>query len=191
VTKNARHRALGSSRLAAARNARSAGRSAGRDTCRRRRASSWRSTTISSSLNSGGRKHRHTRAITRPAIKYKNDGNTSPSHRQQSQRHYELAAIKTPTPPAHGRVLAPHRPSELVSTDRELMAQDKDLELLALARAQPQGKQPQRLACHPVDERQDQVSPPQIGSTEHGRLPALWLRVAPGRARNRVFDPTV
>ena len=65
VTKNERHRVLGSRRLAAAKKARSAGRNAGRDTCRRSIASSWRSTTISSSLKSDERKRSNTSAITR------------------------------------------------------------------------------------------------------------------------------
>jgi hypothetical protein len=52
VTKSERQRALGSCRLVAAKNARSAGRNLGRETCRRSTASSWRSTTISSSLKS-------------------------------------------------------------------------------------------------------------------------------------------
>src|SRR6188472_2727309 len=55
VTKNELQRWRGTRRLAAARNARSALRSAGRATWRRRIASSWRSTTISSSLNSSER----------------------------------------------------------------------------------------------------------------------------------------
>lgn len=79
VTKNTLHRARGSSRLAAARKARSAGTSAGRETCRRSTASSWRSTTISSSLKSAERKQSRTSAITRPNITnitYKNDTGT-------------------------------------------------------------------------------------------------------------------
>ena len=119
VTKNAPHRGLGSSRLAAARKARSAGRNAGRDTCRRSTASSWRSTTISSSLKSDERKHRSTSAITRPNITYKNDASTSTSHHRRSQRHYGLAAIKRPIP-THDRVLAPHRPHPRVPPTRRL-----------------------------------------------------------------------
>jgi hypothetical protein len=56
VTKNDRQRVRGRSRLAAARNTRSAGRTWGRATCRRTTASSCRTTTISSSLNSSERK---------------------------------------------------------------------------------------------------------------------------------------
>jgi hypothetical protein len=108
VTKNERHRALGSSRLAAARKARSAGRSAGRETCRRSTPTSWRSTTISSSLKSDERKHSNTSAITRPDITYKNDASTSPSHPRQSQRHYGPAAIKTPATNARSSFGTPH-----------------------------------------------------------------------------------
>lgn len=59
--------------------ARSAGRNAGRDTCRRSTATSWRRTTISSSLKSDERKHRSTSAMTRPAITYKNDRTCQPA----------------------------------------------------------------------------------------------------------------
>ncbi len=55
VTRNDDHLTRGRSRLAAVRNKRSAPRNVGRWTCRRSTASSCRSTTISSSLNSGDR----------------------------------------------------------------------------------------------------------------------------------------
>jgi hypothetical protein len=55
---------------------RSAGRNAGRDTCRRSTASSCRSTTISSSLKPDERKRSRISVITRPTITYKNDAST-------------------------------------------------------------------------------------------------------------------
>src|SRR5690242_20500561 len=51
MTRNDDQLPLGNIRLAAAKNSRSADRNAGRRTCRRRTASSWRSTTISSSFD--------------------------------------------------------------------------------------------------------------------------------------------
>jgi hypothetical protein len=56
LTNSERQRLRGSRRLAAARRARSAGRRSGLRVWRRRISSSWRSTRISSSLNSCERK---------------------------------------------------------------------------------------------------------------------------------------
>jgi hypothetical protein len=58
VTRNDDHLTRGRRRLAAAKKSRSVDRSAGRQTCRRSTASSWRSTLISSSLNSVDRNSR-------------------------------------------------------------------------------------------------------------------------------------
>src|SRR5690349_4146300 len=69
------HCDLGSSRLAAAKNARSAELSWGRSTCRRRTVSSCRSTTISSSLNSLERGRRSTSCSNQRKARYQNDQN--------------------------------------------------------------------------------------------------------------------
>ena len=53
-------------------------RTAGRDSCRRSTATSWRSTTISSSLYSDERQHSNTSAIARPHTTYNNDISTRP-----------------------------------------------------------------------------------------------------------------
>jgi hypothetical protein len=112
VTKNACQRSLGSSLLAAARNTRSAGRSAGRDTCRRSTAISWRRTTISSSPCSDARKHSNTSAIKRPNSTYSNDASTGPSPDRLSQRHYGLERPKGLWQRARSSLCTPH-PLEL------------------------------------------------------------------------------
>src|SRR6266511_5391269 len=71
--KNDGRPALLNSWLAAARNTRSLSSSRGRATWRRRTASSWRSTTISSSLNSRDRNRRAATASTRRNSRYNND----------------------------------------------------------------------------------------------------------------------
>jgi hypothetical protein len=109
VTKNACQRSLGSSLLAAARNARSAGRSAGRDTCRRSTAISWRRTTISSSLCSDERKHINTSAIKRPNSTYSNDASTGPSLIDGAS-DTTASSAQNARASGHDRVYAPHSP---------------------------------------------------------------------------------
>jgi hypothetical protein len=79
-----------SSRLAAARKTRSLSSSRGQEIWRRSTASSWRSTTISSSLNSRDRKRSATTASARRNSRYSNDTTTKqpPSTRVRGARHY-------------------------------------------------------------------------------------------------------
>jgi hypothetical protein len=98
VTNNERHRSRGSRRLAAAKKARSAGRSAGRDICRRKTAISWRRTTISSSLYSEERKHSNTSAVKPQHHIEQRCQHRPPPPGGQSQRHYGSISPKTPAP---------------------------------------------------------------------------------------------
>jgi hypothetical protein len=93
-----RHPVLGSSRLAAARKTRSADTSAGRETCRRSTASSWRRTTISSSLKSDERKHNSTSAIHAGTSRTRTTLAPGSSHPRQSHRPYELIQPKRRVP---------------------------------------------------------------------------------------------
>ena len=100
-TKNEGRLALFSRRLAAAKKTRSRSSSRGRATCRRRTASSWRSTTISSSLNSRDRKRSAATASTRRKSRYSNDGTKQrlPHPDTPESRLYGAESSNTPLGP--------------------------------------------------------------------------------------------
>jgi hypothetical protein len=99
-----------SSRLAAARKTRSLSSSRGQEIWRRSTASSWRSTTISSSLNSRDRKRSAATASARRNSRCSNDTTTKqpPSARVRGARHYGCDSAPQRSRPT-GWICAPDR----------------------------------------------------------------------------------
>ena len=80
------------------------------------------------------------------------------------------------------------RPSELAPRDRELVAEHQDLDLLALARAQPQREQLKHSAYRPIEERPEHAPPPQIAAKRRGNLTTSGPPSRAAQARNRLFE---